>query len=226
MKLRGASVLTLILGLAVAPVAAQEAGAEHAGHEHHLQVVAEGAAKRPEALEALRVPDVAVVDSDGRPLRFYRDLVAGRVVAMNFVFTTCTTVCPPMGANFAKLQALLGERAGRDVQLISVSVDPLTDTPARMKEWGAKFGRREGWTLVTGERAEITKLLKTLGVFSADKSDHSPLVLLGDDGQHRWTRTYGLTPPAKLAELLAQLGRPQPAGPDSQNAPTPTGEPR
>jgi cytochrome oxidase Cu insertion factor (SCO1/SenC/PrrC family)/DNA-binding beta-propeller fold protein YncE len=195
-------------------------GAEAGAAEPAAPSQALAPAPAPLVLESLRVPDVAVVDSEGRPLRFYRDLVAGKVVAMNFIFTTCTTICPPMGANFAKLQALLGERSGRDVQLISVSVDPRTDTPARMKEWGEKFGRRAGWTLVTGERAEITKLLKTLGVFSADKSDHSPLVLLGNDGVQRWTRTYGLTPPAKLAELLAQLG------PQASDTLTATGEKR
>jgi protein SCO1/2 len=156
-------------------------------------------------LDGLEVPDVALVDQDGKPVHFYSDLVKGRVVAMNFVFTSCTTICPPMGANFARLQKILGEKGGRDVQLISVSVDPTTDTPERLKAWSKKFGAGPGWTLVTGGREEVTRLLKSLGVYTASVTDHSPLVLLGDDARHRWTRAYGLAAPAKLAELLAQI---------------------
>jgi protein SCO1 len=164
-------------------------------------------ATTPEAqpLDGLSVPDVSLVDQDGRPVHFYSDLVKNRVVAMNFVFTTCTTICPPMGATFAKLQKLL---AGKDVHLISVSVDPATDTPERLKAWAGKFGASPGWTLVTGDRNEVTRLLKALGVYTAAIGDHSPLVLLGNDAAHRWTRAYGLAPPAKLAELISQLAPP------------------
>ena len=73
-----------------------------------------------------------------------------------------------------------------------------------MKAWGQKFGAGPGWTLVTGDRAEITRLLKSLGVYTASISDHSPLVLLGNDATHQWTRAYGLAAPAKLAELIEE----------------------
>jgi protein SCO1 len=159
----------------------------------------------PQAVNDLSIPDVTVIDQNGKPVRFYTDLVKNRVVAINFVFTTCTTICPPMGANFAKLQKILGDRAGRDVDLISVSVDPNTDTPERMKAWGQKFGAGPGWTLVTGGREEITRLLKALGVYTPGVTDHSPLVLLGNDASHRWTRAYGLAAPVKLAELIDQM---------------------
>jgi protein SCO1 len=143
-------------------------------------------------------------------------------VAINFVFTNCTTICPPMGANFAKLQKLLGDRAGKDVHLISVSVDPVTDTPERLKAWAAKFGAGPGWTLVTGDRAEITRLLKALGTYTPDINDHSPLVLLGNEARHQWTRAYGLAPPAQIAELLAGLA-PAPAAAAVETAPENSG---
>jgi protein SCO1/2 len=158
-----------------------------------------------EALGTLNVPDVPLVDQDGKPVRFYTDLVKGRVVAINFVFTTCTTICPPMGANFARLEKLV---AGRDVHLISVSIDPAADTPGRLKEWSRKFGAGPGWTLVTGDRDEVIRLLKALGVYTASITDHSPLVLLGNEPAHRWTRAYGLAAPAKLAELIDRIAAP------------------
>jgi protein SCO1/2 len=204
------SILTALALVSAVPVAAQTPQTSHEGHEHHHHQAAAPAPEKPEVEEVshLDIPDVPVLDQDGTPKRFYSDLVKDKVVAVNFVFTTCTTICPPMGANFAKLQKLLGERAGRDVHLISVSVDPATDTPERLKAWGQKFGAGPGWTLVTGDREEITRLLKSLGVFTASISDHSPLVLLGNDARHQWTRAYGLAAPAKLADLIGGMAAP------------------
>jgi protein SCO1/2 len=210
-------ILALAVTLALPAMMALPAAAQETSEHCHPQAAAQpAAAKTPETpqvaeaqpLDGLNVPDVPLVDQDGKPVRFYTDLVKDRVVAVNFVFTSCTTVCPPMGANFAKLRKILSARAGREVQLISVSVDPGTDTPERLKAWGAKFGAGPGWTLVTGDRNQVTLLLKSLGVYTANISDHSPLVLLGDDTRHRWTRAYGLAAPAKLAELIDQIAGP------------------
>ena len=94
------------------------------------------------------------------------------------------------------------------MHLISVSVDPNIDIPERMKAWGKQFGAGPGWTLVTGGREEITRLLKSLGVYTANISDHSPLVLLGNDARHQWTRAYGLAAPAKLEDLISDMAAP------------------
>jgi len=190
--------VSLSLLLASVPLAAQ------AGHEHHHPAApapSAPAAQEPQRADGLKIPDVPLVDQDGRAVRF-PDLLRGRVVAINFVFTTCTTICPPMGANFAKLRQLLGERAGRDVELISVSVDPGNDTPERLKAWAAKFGAGPGWTLLTGEPDQVTHLLKALGVYTPNLADHSPLVLVGNASKGEWTRAYGLAAPARLVELI------------------------
>jgi protein SCO1/2 len=148
------------------------------------------------------IPDVELLDQDGRTIHFYTDLVKGKVVAVQFIFTTCTTICPPLGATFARVQKDLGERAGRDVRLISISVDPATDTPERMKAWGAKFHAAEGWTLVTGAKPEVDKLLLALGAATASPADHSPTILIGNDAAGQWTRTYGLARPGVLVKLI------------------------
>ena len=175
-----------------------------AGHEHHRP----SAPVETTALGSMSIPNTVLADQDGREVRFYSDLIEDRVVVVNFIFTTCTTICPPMGANFAKLQKLLGERVGRDVEMISVSVDPAVDTPARLNAWARKFGREEGWTLVTGDKPDVDKLLKALKVFTPDKNDHSPILLVGNDARGEWTRAYGLAPPAKLARMLDELIEP------------------
>ncbi len=173
-----------------------------------------GRAAAQEATAAPSIPDVELTDQDGKPVHVYSDLIRGKRVVMNFVFTTCTTICPPMGANFERLQKELAGRA--DVRLISVSVDPQTDTPQRLKEWGAKFHAGPGWTLLTGPKEDVEHLLKALGVFTPDRADHSPLVLLGDDPAGRWTRAYGLASPAKIVEILDGLApETKPAAADS-----------
>lgn len=148
----------------------------------------------------LKIPDVRVVDQDGRALRFHGDLVQDKVVAISFIFTSCTTICTPLGTRMAGLQALL---TGRDeVRLISVSIDPTTDTPERLKQWSAKFNRGPGWTLVTGDPREVEKLLVALRAYTSDPSAHSPLMLVGNDATGRWTRVNGLQPPDKILAAI------------------------
>ncbi|HJQ70437.1 MAG TPA: SCO family protein [Blastocatellia bacterium] len=156
------------------------------------------------AAESLQIPDANVVDQDGRRLRFYTDLVKGKTVAINFIFTTCTTICPPLTATFRKVQQQMGDRVGRDVSLISVSVDPTTDVPERLAAFSAKFNRGEGWSFVTGTKPEIDRLLRALGAYAGDKNDHTPMILIGNDGAGYWTRTYGLSPPATLAKAITE----------------------
>jgi protein SCO1 len=139
----------------------------------------------------IKVPDVELVDQHGRAVRFYSDLVKGRLVAINFIFTTCKGVCPPIGATFGKLSQALEDQG---VHLISVSVDPVNDTPERLAAWAAKFGAQSNWTLVTGTKQDVDGLLKGLGVFSSDKANHSPLILLGNDRALTWRRIHGLSP--------------------------------
>ncbi len=149
-----------------------------------------------------RIPDTTVYDQDGRRLHFYNDLVKGKTVAINFIFTTCTTICPPLAATFRKVQIELGERVGREVRLISISVDPVTDVPERLKSFGSKFNAGPGWTFITGGKPEIDQLLKALGAAVADKNDHTPMILVGNEAAGYWTRTYGLAAPRTLVKVI------------------------
>jgi cytochrome oxidase Cu insertion factor (SCO1/SenC/PrrC family) len=157
----------------------------------------------------LAAHDVMLVNQDGQRVHFYGDLVKGRIAAINSIFTTCTTICNPMGANFAALEKLLGSRAGKDVNLISISVDPLTDTPEKLKAWRAKFKGGSGWTLLTGEKRDVDHVLQELGVFTPDKLDHTSVLLLGDARTGDWKRLSALTAPAKIAAAIDGLAAPQ-----------------
>jgi cytochrome oxidase Cu insertion factor (SCO1/SenC/PrrC family) len=153
---------------------------------------------------APRIPDTPVVDQAGRKLNFYSDLVKGKTVAINFIFTTCTTICPPLTATMRRVQQELGERVGRDIELISVSVDPATDTPERLASFSSKFKAAPGWTFITGSKPEIDSLLRALGAAAADRNDHTPMLLIINDQTGKWTRTYGLAPAAQISGLIAQ----------------------
>jgi len=150
----------------------------------------------------MNVPDTELLDQNGKKIHFYTDLVKDQTVVINFIFTTCTTICPPLGATFARVQKELGDKVGRDVRFISISVDPATDTPERLKAWGAKFHAGEGWTLLTGNKPQVDELLRALGASSARREDHSPTVLIGNDAHGNWTRTYGLANTSQLVQII------------------------
>jgi cytochrome oxidase Cu insertion factor (SCO1/SenC/PrrC family) len=148
----------------------------------------------------INIPDVELLDQNGRNIHFYTDVVKGHTVVINFIFTTCTTICPPLGATFARVQKELGDKP--DVRFISISVDPATDTPERLKSWAAKFHGGENWTLVTGDKPKVDELLRALGASSASREDHSPTVLIGNDAHGSWTRTYGLAKTSQIIQLI------------------------
>ena len=151
------------------------------------------------------IPEVEVLDQNGNALHFYSDLIKGKTVAINFIFTNCTTICPPLGATFARVQKEMGDKVGKDVHFISISVDPLTDTPERLKAWGAKFKAGEGWTFVTGNKEQIDKLLNALGASVSRREDHSPTILVGNDLKGVWTRTYGLASTTQMVGLIMDV---------------------
>lgn len=170
--------------------------------EQHKHPDALAGVEKPPPAKKIVIPDVPVLDQHGRRLNFYSDLVKGKVVAINFVFTTCTTICPPLAATFARVGNLGGDKFGKEFSLISISVDPVTDTPQRLKAWAAKFNAKPGWSLVTGNKQDIDTLLKALGGFTARPQDHTPMALVINDDKGVWTRTYGLASAAKLFGVI------------------------
>jgi protein SCO1 len=176
-------------------------------HEQQRHQTPQGVARNKAlSMGQLNIPDVQLTDHRGESVRFYCDLVKDKAVAINFVYTTCTTVCPPMGAYFSAVQSLMGDRIGRDLGLISVSIDPVIDTPERLRAWGKKFQAGLGWSLLTGSKHEVDRLLKALKVFTADKVDHAPIVLVGNEPARTWTRVNGLASPTTLARLITEVG--------------------
>ncbi len=155
------------------------------------------------SLSSVRIPDVEVFDQNGKRLKFRSDLIDDKTVAINFIFTTCTAICPPLTATFRRVQQeVIAQKL--PVQLISISVDPTTDTPERLHEFAAKFKAEPGWTFVTGDKAAIDSILQALGTAVAVKTDHTPMVLIGNEKKDYWTRMYGLSSPTSLVKLISE----------------------
>lgn len=150
-------------------------------------------------------PGMTVIDQRGRRLRFYEDLIRGRVVLINFMFTTCTSICPPMTANLAKVQRLLGARLSREVIMLSITVDPEVDTPEVLRRYAERHGALPGWSFLTAPRDDLSALLAKLGNTNLEKARHSGLLLLGNDATRTWTRMQAQAPPEEIASAVRQL---------------------
>jgi protein SCO1/2 len=133
-------------------------------------------------------PDVAVVTQDGKALRFYDDLIKDKVFVISFLFTTCKDICPLATARLAELQDRLGPAMGRDVFFYSISIDPETDTPARLKQYADTFGAGPGWLFLTGAPEDMRAIRYKLGERSKVLSEHRNEVLLGNGATGEWAR--------------------------------------
>lgn len=174
-----------------------QAADEHAGHHVH--------GRAPEGAQ-VRFADVVLTDQHERSVRLKDDVVGDRIVVMGFIYTSCTTVCPVVSAIMQKVQAQLGEQVGREVQLVSISVDPLRDTPQRLREYASQYRAGPGWTWLTGPVPAVGDTLKGLGTWSADFTTHPPVIMVGDGRSDQWTRFYGFTDPAVLVGRVYALG--------------------
>ena len=133
-------------------------------------------------------PNLPVVTQDGKTLRFYDDLLKGKIVVINFIYTSCQDICPIATARLAQVEDKLGEQMGRDYFFISMTVDPEHDTPERLKEYADAFGAGPGWFFVTGRPDDIRAINYKLGERSRSLSEHRNEIVLGNEPQGQWQR--------------------------------------
>ena len=146
--------------------------------------------------------DVELINQDGQKVRFYSDVLKDKVVIVNTFFTTCTSVCPPMNRNLERIQEALGDRLGKEAFLVSISVDPETDTPPRLKEYASRFHARPGWIFLTGKKENIDWALYKLGQYVEKKDDHSTVIIIGNEPKGLWKKAIGLAKPDELMKIV------------------------
>ena len=134
------------------------------------------------------LPNLPVIDQDGKQYRFYDDLIANKNVVINFIFTTCTDICPLTTARMALVQEKLGDAVGRDVHMISITIDPEHDRPEQLKNYAEAFQARPGWHFLTGKPEDIAQIRYKLGERSRIISEHRHEMLLGSAASGNWGR--------------------------------------
>jgi protein SCO1/2 len=151
-------------------------------------------------------PDATFTTHDGRSVRFYDDLIKGKIVAINLIYTTCEYACPLETAKLAQVQRLLGDRMGRDIFFYSITIDPEHDTPAVLKDYAEKYRAGPGWLFLTGRRADIERVSKRLGLFAepdrATADGHVPFLLVGNEATGQWMRNSAMDNPGFMARTI------------------------
>ncbi|MCO6057833.1 SCO family protein [Pseudomonas sp. MOB-449] len=151
-------------------------------------------------------PNVPLTTQDGETVRFYDDLLKGKSVVINMIYTHCKDTCPLSTANLARVQGLLGDQVGKDIHFYSISVDPERDTPEVLKAYAQKFHAGPGWLFLTGKREDITLVQKKLGLWSnsdaVDPDGHLSSLMVGNEPTGQWMRQSTVDNPRFLATKL------------------------
>jgi protein SCO1/2 len=174
----------------------------HDAHRHHRAAVA-GARQLERSQHFYRIPDVTLVDASGGKVPLAAALGEDVPTFLNFVFTTCTTICPVMSATFAEVQRRLGADSAR-VRMISISIDPEHDSPERLAAYAQRLGAGPRWSFLTGAAADIVAVQKAFDAYRGNKSSHAPFTFLRASASAPWVRVEGLT---SAADLVAEYRR-------------------
>lgn len=213
------TVAASLAAIALAAAGLARAADDHAGHHHHHHHHAAPAAavdehahhKAPAATATppqtvtLKLPDAPLLDQDGQRQRLVSDVMGDKIVVASFVYTNCTTICPVVSSLFSQVQDKLGGLLGDQVRLVSLSVDPQRDTPARLKSYAESHNARPGWVWLTGQQPDVTAALKGFGTYTANYKDHPVVIMIGDGRSGQWVRYYGFQDPERLAAQVKDV---------------------
>ena len=156
-------------------------------------------------METCVVPDVTLVNQDGKRLHLRTLLDSGEPVVLNFIYTSCTTICPTLCAGYATLQARLGENPGK-VHLISITVDPARDTPRIMKAYQGRFRAKPGWEFLTGSKGDIEKAMNGFNTFIPNWESMVPITMIRTQRGGSWTRIFGLMSSTEILQECKRAG--------------------
>jgi protein SCO1 len=164
-------------------------GAHHHAHTAATSVIASSI--------RYETPQVTLVRADGKSVSLVHELDDGRPVLLNFIFTTCTSICPLASQTFSEFQSRLGDEADR-VHLMSISIDPEQDTPARLLAYAQKFHAGPAWQHYTGSLAASLTVQRAFDVFRGEKMSHTPVTLMRAAPGMPWLRLEGFVSPDEL----------------------------
>lgn len=164
-------------------------------------------------------PNFQLQTHEGREVRFYDDLVKDKLVLFNFMYATCTGICPTVMLNLERVRRILGDRVGRDIFLYSLTLKPKEDTVPVLAEYAKKHNLKPGWSLLTGKPDDIETLRHTLGFYDSnpeldrDTSNHIGIVRYGNEPLMRWGACPGMSEPEWIAKSILWVDWPQASRP-------------
>jgi protein SCO1/2 len=201
------AIMTLSMGIAVASTnsfassdADQYQAMEHhqmMEHHHHHAMAANGYTR---SIASYQTPDVKLMDTNGKEVALADSLDVNEPVMLNFIFTTCTTICPVMSATFFQVQEKLGQKAGT-VRMVSISIDPEHDSPEKLNEYAKRFEAGPQWSMLTGSVEDSIAVQRAFNVYRGDKMNHEPVTFLRKGADKPWVRIDGF---ASADELLRE----------------------
>lgn len=174
----------------------------HALHRQMLTQAGESAYHRSE--RSYQTPAVTLTDSRGTPVPLAALLDAEGPVILNFIYTSCSTVCPVLSATFAQAQGPLANTP-RKPRMVSISIDPAFDTPSRLRDYAEKYHANDDWHFLTGDTATVIAIQRAFDVYRGEKSNHIPVTFLKASAHDPWVRLEGFTSAADLVREYAQL---------------------
>jgi protein SCO1 len=158
--------------------------------------------------ESSHFPNVELITQDGQKVHFYDDLIKGKIVAIDLIYTTCQYSCPLETARLAQVQRKLGDRVGKDIFFYSISIDPDHDTPEVLRAYMEKFHVGPGWTFLTGRKEDIIFLSRRLGLYttsSVNADGHIAHLLIGNEAIGQWVRSSALDNPSFQARMIGNF---------------------
>jgi protein SCO1 len=154
--------------------------------------------------------NITLVDHNGQKVDLYDDLIKNHVVVLNSFFASCTGSCPVMAKTFLLIQKKLGERVGDDVILVSITVDPENDTPAKLKEYAERVGAKKGWYFLTGTPAQVDAALSKLGQYTEAREAHKNIIIAGNDRTGLWKKALAIAPSEEVWKVVESVVNDQP----------------
>lgn len=155
--------------------------------------------------EKYNIPDVTLINQDGKRVPFKKIMESNKPVVLNFIFGTCTTICPVLSAGYINLQQKLGTDSDK-VHLISISIDPENDSPKVMKEYLKRYRAKPGWDFLTGSRKDIDTVMRAFDAYIPNKMSHYALTLIHPPKEDKWIRIYGIMSSSEFVAETKKAG--------------------
>jgi len=166
---------------------------------------AENPARYTRTVHEYTMPDVVLINQDGQRVRLKSLLETDQPVVVDFIYGTCTTICPILSAGYSHLQRKLGDSSA-SVQLVSITIDPEHDSPEVLKDYLKRYRAKPGWSFLTGSRKDIERVMTAFDAFFRDKMNHQPLTFIRSPGDGNWIRLYGLLSGADFMNEYQKAG--------------------